>query len=157
MESGALCHRLSLKGGFRGMLTEKFKHSIDDKNRLIIPAKHREQLGSVFMITQSIDNCLQVYSMDEWKKYSDKLNSLPSSKLAKVRRFIYSNASEVTPDSQGRVVISPALREFAGIEKNAMIVGCGNICEIWAEERWNEINSDDNLDEINDLMNEFGL
>ena len=59
------------------MLTDRFEHSLDGKNRLIIPAKHREQLGPVFMITQSIDNCLQVYSMEEWKKYSDKLDALP--------------------------------------------------------------------------------
>ena len=109
------------------MLTDRFEHSLDGKNRLIIPAKHREQLGPVFMITQSIDNCLQVYSMEEWKKYSDKLDALPNKKLAAVRRFIYSNASEVTPDSQGRVVISPALKRFAGIEKNVVIVGCGDM------------------------------
>ena len=109
------------------MLTDRFEHSLDGKNRLIIPAKHREQLGPVFMITQSIDNCLQVYSMEEWKKYSDKLDALPNKKLAAVRRFIYSNASEVTPDSQGRVVISPALKKFAGIEKNVVIVGRGDM------------------------------
>lgn len=139
------------------MLTDRFEHSLDGKNRLIIPAKHREQLGPVFMITQSIDNCLQVYSMEEWKKYSDKLDALPNKKLAAVRRFIYSNASEVTPDSQGRVVISPALKRFAGIEKNVVIVGCGNIAEIWAGEKWEEINSEDNLASVAELMDEYGL
>ena len=139
------------------MLTDRFEHSLDGKNRLIIPAKHREQLGPVFMITQSIDNCLQVYSMEEWKKYSDKLDALPNKKLAAVRRFIYSNASEVTPDSQGRVVISPALKRFAGIEKNVVIVGCGNIAEIWASEKWEEINSEDNLASVAELMDEYGL
>ena len=139
------------------MLTDRFEHSLDGKNRLIIPAKHREQLGPVFMITQSIDNCLQVYSMEEWKKYSDKLDALPNKKLAAVRRFIYSNASEVTPDSQGRVVISPALKRFAGIEKNVVIVGCRNIAEIWAAEKWEEINSEDNLASVAELMDEYGL
>ena len=139
------------------MLTDRFEHSLDGKNRLIIPAKHREQLGPVFMITQSIDNCLQVYSMEEWKKYSDKLDALPNKKLAAVRRFIYSNASEVTPDSQGRVVISPALKRFAGIEKTVVIVGCGNIAEIWAAEKWEEINSEDNLASVAELMDEYGL
>ena len=139
------------------MLTDRFEHSLDGKNRLIIPAKHREQLGPVFMITQSIDNCLQVYSMEEWKKYSDKLDALPNKKLAAVRRFIYSNASEVTPDSQGRVVISPALKRFAGLEKNVVIAGCGNIAEIWAAEKWEEINSEDNLASVAELMDEYGL
>ena len=127
------------------MLTDRFEHSLDGKNRLIIPAKHREQLGPVFMITQSIDNCLQVYSMEEWKKYSDKLDALPNKKLAAVRRFIYSNASEVT------------LKRFAGIEKNVVIVGCGNIAEIWAAEKWEEINSEDNLASVAELMDEYGL
>ena len=58
------------------MLTDRFEHSLDGKNRLIIPAKHREQLGPVFMITQSIDNCLQVYSMEEWKKIQRQIRRI---------------------------------------------------------------------------------
>lgn len=139
------------------MLTDQFRHSLDSKNRIIIPAKHREQLGPVFMITKGVDSCLNVYSMEEWKKYSDKLDALPKNKTADVRRFIYANASEVTPDQQGRVVISPVLRKFAGIEKNIVIVGCGNYAEIWSEEKWDELNSEENIADIAALMDEYGL
>lgn len=139
------------------MLTDQFRHSIDGKNRVIIPAKHREQLGPVFMITKSVDNCLTVYSMDEWKKYSEKLDALPKNKTAAVRRFIYTNASEVTPDQQGRVILSAELRKFAGIDKNIVIVGCGHYAEIWAEERWEELNNEENLADIAALMDEYGL
>lgn len=139
------------------MLTDQFRHSLDSKNRIIMPAKHREQLGPVFMITKGLDGCLNVYSMEEWKKYSEKLDALPKSKTAAVRRFIYANASEVTPDGQGRVGISQVLREYAGIDKNIVIVGCGNYAEIWAEDKWDEQNSEDNLADIAALMEEFGL
>lgn len=122
-----------------------------------MPSKHREQLGSVFMITKGLDGCLNVYSMEEWQKYSEKLDALPKNKMAAVRRFIYANASEVTPDGQGRVGISQVLRDFAGIDKNIVIVGCGNYAEIWAEDKWDEQNSDDNLADIASLMDEFGL
>ena len=63
----------------------------------------------------------------------------------------------MTEKTQGRVVISPALKRFAGIEKNVVIVGCGNIAEIWAAEKWEEINSEDNLASVAELMDEYGL
>jgi len=139
------------------MLTEKFYHSLDPKNRIIIPVKHRVQLGESFVITQSVDGCLIVYSMDEWEKFTAKLALLPRSKMAKVRRFIFSNASEVTPDSQGRVILTPELIAFAGIDKNAVIVGCGSYDEIWSLERWNAENGEENIAEISELMMELDI
>lgn len=137
------------------MLTEKFRHSLDSKNRVIIPAKHRAQLGDSFMITQSVDRCLVVYSMDEWEKYTAKIALLPKNKMAAVRRFLFSNASEVTPDAQGRVILSTDLIKFAQISKNVVIVGCGTYAEIWSEERWDKLNGDDDIDEVAALMDEY--
>ena len=98
------------------MLMGKFTHNLDAKNRLFIPAKHRDQLGETFVITRNIDKCLSVFSMEEWEKYTDKLEQLPSTQAREIARFIYSNAADVQPDSQGRVLIPAELLAYAGIE-----------------------------------------
>lgn len=134
------------------MLVGKYRHSLDGKNRLFIPAKHREQLGEKFVITRNVDQSLSVYSMEEWEKYTEKLSVLPKTQARTIARFIYSNASEVVPDSQGRVIITPELKEFAAIEKNAVIVGCGDYSEIWSEERWNEQNGEEEIEDVKALM-----
>ncbi|MBR6808547.1 MAG: division/cell wall cluster transcriptional repressor MraZ [Clostridia bacterium] len=120
------------------MLTGKHQHSIDAKNRLIIPAKLKEQLGGNITIIKDSEKCLCVYSEEEWKNYTAKFNELTKSEAKAVARYIYSNAIEVQPDSQGRVLLPQAMIDFAGITKNVITVGCGKYAEIWAEERWIE-------------------
>lgn len=139
------------------MLLGRFTHTVDAKNRLFIPAKHREQLGDSFVITRNIDKCLSVFSMAEWEKYTDKLEQLPTTQAREIARFIYSNAAEVQPDSQGRILISAELLAYAGIQKSAVIVGCGRRAEIWAEEVWNEKNNVEATDSLTELMIELGF
>ena len=139
------------------MLMGKFTHNLDAKNRLFIPSKHRDQLGESFVITRNIDKCLSVFSMDEWEKYTDKLEQLPSTQAREIARFIYSNAADVQPDSQGRVLIPAELLAYAGISKSAVVVGCGRRAEIWAEEIWNERNSCEKTDSLTDMMIELGF
>lgn len=139
------------------MLMGKFTHNLDAKNRLFIPAKHRDQLGENFVITRNIDKCLSVFSMEEWEKYTDKLEQLPSTQAREIARFIYSNATDVQPDSQGRVLIPSELLAYAGIEKGAVVVGCGRHAEIWAEEIWNEKNNSESEESLTDLMIRLGF
>lgn len=139
------------------MLMGKFTHNLDVKNRLFIPAKHREQLGETFVITRNIDKCLSVFSMTEWEKYTDKLEQLPSTQAREIARFIYSGAAEVQPDGQGRVLIPAELLEYAGIQKSAVVVGCGRRAEIWAEEIWNERNGNAASDSLTELMINLGF
>lgn len=139
------------------MLMGKYTHNLDAKNRLFIPAKHRDQLGEAFVVTRNIDKCLSVFSMEEWEKYTDKLEQLPSTQAREIARFIYSNACEVQPDSQGRVLISADLLTYAGIQKGAVIVGCGRRAEIWAEEIWNEKNGTAAEDDLRELMISLGF
>ncbi len=139
------------------MLMGKFTHNLDAKNRLFIPAKHRDQLGDMFVITRNIDKCLSVFSMEEWQKYTDKLAQLPSTQAREITRFIYSNATDVQPDGQGRVLIPAELLAYAGIQKSAVIVGCGNHAEIWAEDIWTADNDADKADELKDLMISLGF
>ena len=139
------------------MLMGRFTHTLDAKKRLFIPAKHREQLGESFVITRNVDKCLSVFSMDEWEKYTDKLEQLPTTQAREIARFIYSNAAEVQPDAQGRVLIPGELLEYAGIQKSAVVVGCGRRAEIWAEEIWNEKNNVQATDSLTDLMISLGF
>ena len=88
------------------MFLGEYEHALDAKNRIFIPAKYREELGETFVITKSVDKCLTVYTMAEWEKLKEKLDSLPGTKSRQIKRFIYANASDVQSDSQGRVLIS---------------------------------------------------
>ena len=127
-----------LKGRESVMLMGKYPHSIDSKNRLIIPSKLKEQLGQNITIIKDAERCLCVYSAEEWANYTKIINELPKSQAREVTRFLYSNAIEVQPDSQGRVLLPQDMVEYAGIIKNVITVGCGKYVELWAEERWNE-------------------
>ena len=139
------------------MLMGKFSHSLDAKKRIFIPAKHREQLGETFIITRAVDRCLSVFSLEEWEKYTAKLSELPSIQTRQIIRFIYSNAAEVQPDAQGRVLIPADLLDYAEISKNAVVVGCGNHAEIWSEEKWNENNNIESTEAMIGQMIELGF
>ncbi len=139
------------------MLMGRFVHTLDAKKRLFIPAKHREQLGESFVITRNVDKCLSVFSMEEWERYTDKLEQLPTTQAREIARFIYSNAAEVQPDAQGRILIPGDLLEYAGIIKSAVVLGCGRRAEIWAEETWNEKNNAEASGSLTDLMISLGF
>lgn len=139
------------------MLTGKFNQTIDAKNRLIIPAKLKEQLGPVITIIKDSSKCLCAYSEKEWGEYTEQLNSLPKTETKVIARFLYSNAMELSPDSQGRVVLPQGMLEYAGITKNVVTVGCGKYVEIWAEDRWNELNMDEEPENFEELLKKYGL
>lgn len=139
-------------------LVGEYYHTLDAKNRLFIPAKQREILGENFLITRKVgDKCLAVYSAEEWDKFSEKLTQFPDSVVNKLKRFLYSKTITVTPDSQGRIMLTQALIEYAGIDKNVAIIGCGDHAQIWSETAWRE--DEDNLDttEMQELLIKLGL
>jgi len=139
------------------MLMGKYPHSIDAKNRLIIPSKLKEQLGTCITIIKDAERCLCVYSADEWANYTAKINELPKSQAREVARFLYSNAIEVQPDGQGRVLIPQDMIDYAGITKNVVTVGCGKYVEIWAEEKWNELGLSDEPENFAETLALLGL
>lgn len=100
------------------MLTGQYTHSIDAKGRVNFPAKLREELGERFIITRGLDNCLFVYSVDEWDQLAAKLRELPISKSAPLNRFFFAGAAEAEPDKQGRVLLPAHLREYAGLDRD---------------------------------------
>lgn len=139
------------------MLTGQYTHSIDAKGRVNFPAKLREELGERFIITRGLDNCLFVYSVDEWDQLAPKLHELPISKSAPLNRFFFAGAAEAEPDKQGRVLLPAHLREYAGLDRDVTIAGVSNRAEIWDSERWEKQNEQLTAQSIATAMDELGF
>lgn len=129
------------------MFIGEYQHALDAKNRIIIPAKFREDLGEQFVMTKGLDSCIFVYAMDEWSIFQDKLKSLPiTNKNARMFvRFFLSGAVECEWDKQGRVVIPQNLRDYAELEKEVISIGVGNRVEIWSKSVWKTYQESDSL------------
>ena len=134
------------------MFLGEYSHSADTKGRVFIPAKFRDGLGEGFVVTRGIDPCLCVYPKAEWEKFSAKIDEFPTVQARKVRRFIYSAATDPTPDSQGRILIPSVLREYAGIEMDVVVIGVGAYLEIWSAEAWEKEKELESSQEIEALM-----
>ncbi len=116
----------------------EYQHALDDKGRLTMPAKLREELGDVFIITRGLDRCLYVYPRQEWDVLIAKIKELPTTQ-AEVRAFVrvlLAGAVEAEMDKQGRVGIPANLRAYAGIERDMVITGVLTHVEIWSAENW---------------------
>lgn len=122
------------------MFMGEYHHSLDDKGRLIIPAKLRTELGDNFIITRGIEKCLFVYPEKRWEGIVQKLESLPFTKkdARNFTRFFLSGATVAEFDKQGRINITSPLIAYAGIEKDCIIIGTGDRLEIWSKDAWNE-------------------
>lgn len=143
------------------MLIGEYEHSLDVKGRLILPVKIREDMGDKFIVTKGLDGCLFGFSQNEWTNFEEKLKTLPlTNKNARdFVRFFLSGATECEIDKQGRFLITSNLREYATLEKDAIIIGVGTRIEIWNREKWKSYNSDENIsaDEIAENMTMLGI
>lgn len=141
------------------MLIGEYEHNLDSKGRLIMPSKLREDIGEKFIITKGLDGCLFAFSIEEWKKFEEKLRTLPiSNKDARnFSRFFFAGAIDCEIDKQGRFLISSNLREFAGLEKEVIIVGMNSRLEIWSKEKWIKFDEDISADEIAEKMEMLGI
>ena len=141
------------------MFWGEFRHTLDAKNRLFIPAKHREELGESFMVAKSIrDDCLKVYSMAEWEDYISPILRMERKASEAILRALHRDAAQVSPDSQGRIVLPAALVAHAGIKKTAVVVGCGKYAEIWSEENYESVVvNGENIENIKDMLESCGL
>jgi len=137
-------------------MTGTYRHTIDQKGRLFIPAKLREELGESFYVTKEVDNCLVAYPKNVWKEIEEKMAALPRSKARNLQRMIFGSAERCELDSQGRILIPQALREYAGLEKEVAIVGVSNRAEIWNAARWDKLNEEEytaeSLEEAMELL-----
>ena len=135
----------------------KFHHTIDAKGRLFIPARLREKLGESFYVTISFENCLTIYSNDRWKKAEEKLESLTQAAQMELRP-IFSNASPVELDSQGRIPLTQNLRDNAGLQKNVTIVGTGLYVQIWDAEAYKLVEAKEtDRENLKNVIEKYGF
>ncbi|MDD6652548.1 MAG: division/cell wall cluster transcriptional repressor MraZ [Clostridium sp.] len=134
------------------MLMGEYHHNIDEKSRLIIPAKFRSELGERFVITKGLDKCLFVYSETEWNKLMQKVSSLQFTKknVRAFERTFIGGASLIEFDKQGRINITSPLVHYANIKKECVIIGVSERLEIWSKEEFESYMNDneDNLEQI---------
>ena len=121
-------------------MTGIYQHTIDTKGRLAIPARLREELGSEFHVTLSVEKCLTAYSPESWDKFMEKIKSMPKVKQVKMRP-LFAHAAKCELDAQGRILIPQALRDFAGLKKNVSVVGAGECVEFWDSDAWAEVDA----------------
>ncbi|MFM1581789.1 division/cell wall cluster transcriptional repressor MraZ [Helcococcus bovis] len=122
------------------MYIGEYTHSIDDKGRVIMPSKFREELGMKFYVTKGMEGCIFVYDEIEWKRLEEKTKNLKltSKKARQFERLFYAPARELEFDKQGRFVIPQNLRDYACIEKEASIIGVSSRIEIWDKEKYED-------------------
>lgn len=142
------------------MFIGEYQHSLDSKNRMIVPSKLREELGERFVITKGLDGCLYAYPQGEWNILEEKLKRLPlTNKDARAFvRFFFAGACEVETDKQGRGLIPLNLKEYAGIEKEIVSIGVLTKVEIWSKEKWQEYNElSIDFNSIAEKMGDLGI
>ncbi|TCT16847.1 MraZ protein [Natranaerovirga pectinivora] len=143
------------------MFMGEYKHTIDEKGRLIVPSKFRDMLGDTFVVTKGLDNCLFIYPEQEWQAFEEKLKNLPVANKGarKFTRFFLAGANQCTVDKQGRILVPNNLREFACLDKEVILIGVSNRIEIWSKDNWNTYNNDDDIDmdDIADQMADLGI
>lgn len=143
---------------FRG----RFEHLIDSKGRISVPSKFRETLNERYdsrLVVTTYDGCLVAYPFAEWQKLEEKVASLPEySKDTKAfLRFFYSSATDCPIDKLGRVLIPQALRDYAKLEKDVILIGALKRVEIWSKEAWLKAEGAASQDEIVNTLERLGL
>ncbi len=134
------------------MLSGEYRHNLDEKKRLIIPSKIRQELGDRLVITRGLDGCLFGYNERDWEGIMEKLNTLPFTKrdARNFTRFLTSGATLLEFDKQGRVIIPKFLFDYANISKEVVIIGVINRIEIWSKDKWDEF-MNNNIDSLSDI------
>lgn len=139
------------------MSGKNYAHQLDAKNRMRIPAKLREELGSDYSITVGTGGCLYVYTaeqMEHVKSTLTNINAYRENQL-KAARYILYNTWQAEEDKQGRILLPENLRKYAKIEKNVIVFKGPNCIEIWSEEVWNDYFSDVNFEQLADALDEL--
>ena len=134
------------------MFMGEYHHNIDDKGRLIIPSKFRNELGEKFIVTRGLEECLFVYSMNEWNEIINKLKQLPfTNKDARLfMRMFMSGATECELDKNGRINIPATLTKYASLDKECVVIGVNERLEIWSSSKFDNF-FNENIDNFSDI------
>lgn len=129
------------------MFYGEYLHSIDTKGRVIVPVKFRPDLGEIFIVTKGLDQCLFLYSMNEWKNIEAKLKNLPftDKDVRSFTRFFFAGAAECEVDKQGRILIPQSLRAYAQLKKDTVFIGVSSRVELWDKEKWDAYTSEEQV------------
>jgi len=143
------------------MILGEFKHNLDTKGRLAVPAKFREILGAGAIITRGLDKCLFIFGANEWEILVQKLMNLPLAQ-ANSRAFVrlmLAGASDAKVDAQGRILVPDYLRKYAGLKKQTVVTGLYNRMEVWDEAEWQSYKqkTEASSDEIAEKLGELGI
>ncbi len=140
------------------MLGGEYRHSLDAKNRIFVPAKFREELGSPLVVSIALrDKCLKIYSAEGWEKYTSAIDD-KERKLSEVAlRFLNSTMTQAVPDKQGRIILTSELLSYANIKNNVVVVGCGRYAEIWSDEIYDEVKKKLDVAALIAELERFGL
>lgn len=120
------------------MFYGEFEQAVDAQGRIALPTPHRSRLGKTLVVTRGLDGCLLVYTVSEWERLAGSVGELPLTRsVARAfTRLLLGSASDQTVDGQGRLTLPPALRQWAGVETTAIVVGAGDHLEIWSASGW---------------------
>ncbi len=137
----------------------EYKCSADAKGRLLVPSRLRELFpeGESVYLVRSLDHCINLYTEDRWGNFEEKILSLPETESRAVRRFFYASMQDVEPDGQGRILLPAGLREYAGISKSVIVIGCGDHVEIWDEESYQNWIEETRTASVEDILKRNGL
>lgn len=143
--------------GEEELFMNEYSHTIDSKGRMILPARFREELGDVFILSPGLDTCLTIYPRKCWEQMQEKLQRLPQTRknVRALRRFLIGKSTEMECDRQGRILIPQHLRTYAGLEKDAKIIGVGDTIEIWSPDKL--LDSEDQNGSVADIAESLEL
>ena len=122
------------------MFLGEFVHSIDEKNRLAIPARFRQDFADGLYLTKGVDRCLYLLTPEGWNRLAERIAALPSlqADARKIQRHFFSGAAPLVPDKLGRIVIPQPLRAYAGLENEVVLAGVHSRVELWQRQAWDE-------------------
>lgn len=120
------------------MFLGRHTHALDTKGRLAVPARWRDELAGRVVLTRGIDRCLSLYPMSAWQPLAERVSALPVTDpdARLFRRLVFAEATDLELDGQGRILLPPELRLYAGIEREAVLIGVYAHLEVWSPERW---------------------
>lgn len=143
------------------MFIGEYHHAVDDKGRLALPVKFREEIGRTVVVTRGLDTCLFVYTQPEWQQLAERLSKLPMAKATTraFARLILAGAMELDVDKQGRIIVPDYLRKYAGLRKKVVVAGLLNRLELWDILRWQkeQQGTERNAGDIAEALSELGV
>jgi len=143
------------------VLVGEYRHTIDDKGRLILPAKFRNEFADGLVITKGFEKSLFVYSKTYWLGVAEKIQSMQmlSKDVRQLSRFFFGGACETSLDRNGRLILPPQLRSHAEIKKEVVFLGVYNRLEIWSKEKWEayEAEAESSIEEVAEKLRDIGI